>query len=45
VPQFQLFNLDEDPEEKRNVIDQHPEVASRLKKQLAQIIEQGRSRP
>ena len=44
VPQFQLFNLDEDPAEKTNVIKQHPEVASRLKKQLAEIIEQGRSR-
>jgi arylsulfatase A len=45
VPQFQLFNLDEDLEEKKNVITRHPEVASRLKKQLADIIERGRTRP
>ena len=45
VPQYQLFNLDEDPAEKTNVIEDHPEVASRLKKQLAGIIEEGRSRP
>lgn len=44
VPQFQLFNLDADPEEKKNVITNHPEVASRLKKQLAEIIERGRTR-
>ena len=45
VPQFQLFNLDDDPSERTNVIKDHPEVASRLKEQLAKIIEQGRSRP
>ena len=45
VPQFQLFNLDDDPAEKTNVIKAHPEVAARLKKQLATIIEKGRSRP
>jgi len=45
VPQFQLFNLDDDPGEKKNVIANHPEVATRLKKQLAEIIERGRSRP
>ena len=45
APPFQLFNLSDDPAEKTNVIDEHPEVADRLKKQLAAIIEQGRSRP
>lgn len=44
VPQFQLFNLDDDREEKRNVIAQHPEVAAKLKKRLAEIIADGRSR-
>ncbi len=44
VPQFQLFNLDEDPSEETNVINDHPEVATRLKNQLAKIIQQGRSR-
>ena len=45
VPQFQLFNLQADPGEKENVITDHPEVAARLRQQLAGIIQQGRSRP
>ncbi|WP_442512153.1 sulfatase family protein [Novipirellula sp. SH528] len=45
VPEFQLFDLDKDPAEQNNVLDEHPDVARRLKKQLAGIIEQGRSRP
>lgn len=45
VAQFQLFNLTDDPAEKKNVIQQHPEVAERLKQQLAKIISDGRSRP
>lgn len=45
VPQYQLFNLKDDPTEKTNVIEKHPEIADRLKKQLANIIQQGSSRP
>ena len=45
TPQFQLFDLSADPGEKKNVMDEHPEVAARLKKRLATIIEDGRSRP
>lgn len=45
VPAFQLFNLADDPAETTNVIEKHPEVTERLKAQLAQIIEAGRSRP
>jgi len=45
VPAFQLFNLDEDPAEKRNVISEYPEVAQRLQAQLDRLIENGRSRP
>jgi len=45
VPPFQLFNLADDPAEKTNVIAKHPDVAARLKAQLAKIIEDGRSRP
>ena len=44
VPKLQLFNLENDPTEKKNVIDQHPEVAERLKKQLDEIVQSGRSR-
>lgn len=45
VPQFQLFDLDADAAEKQNVIDNHPQVANQLKKQLADIVERGSSRP
>jgi arylsulfatase A len=45
VPEFQLFHLADDPAETSNVIEQHPEVAEKLKAQLAEIIESGRTRP
>lgn len=45
VPEFQLFNLDDDPAEEHNVIAQHPDVADRLKARLASIIESDRTRP
>ncbi len=45
VAEYQLFDLENDPAEKHNVIEQNPQVASRLKQQLADIIDQGRSRP
>lgn len=44
VPQFQLFNLNDDPGEKNNVIADNPKVAEKLKTRLAKIIEDGRSR-
>jgi len=44
VPKFQLYDLSKDPAEKTNVIDQHPDIADKLKKQLATLIEAGRSR-
>lgn len=44
VPRFQLFNLAEDPGESSNVIDSHPEVASRLRTRLESIIADGRTR-
>jgi arylsulfatase A len=44
VPPFQLFNLADDPGENQNVIEEHPEVAERLKAQLEKIIEDGRTR-
>lgn len=45
VPEFQLFNLAEDPAEKANVIVEHADVAERLRTRLARIIDDGRSRP
>jgi arylsulfatase A-like enzyme len=45
VPQYQLYHLADDPAETRNVLDRHPEVAERLQRRLAAIIDSGRSRP
>ncbi len=45
VPIFQLFHLGDDPAEKKNVIDQHDEIAQQLKSRLQQIIDSGRTRP
>ena len=45
MQRFQLFNLADDPAEQNNVLGQHPDVAKRLKKQLTEIIEAGRTRP
>lgn len=44
VPQFQLFNLADDPAERNNIIAEHPELAEKLKAQLEKIIQDGRSR-
>lgn len=44
VPRFQLFNLDQDPGEKENLIESHPEIAEKMKGRLAEIIESGSSR-
>ena len=39
VPQYQLFNLDEDPAESNNLFEDQPDVAKRMKNRLAAIIE------
>ena len=44
VPNFQLFNLANDPSEQTNVIGENPDVAEKLKAQLVDIVEDGRSR-
>jgi arylsulfatase A len=44
MPPFVLYNLAEDPSEKTNVIDKHPEIAEKLKAQLTEIIKSGKSR-
>ena len=44
VPQYQLFNLKNDPSEKNNVMKQHPDVADRMVAKLKKIIEDGRTR-
>lgn len=45
VPAYQLFHLVDDPAESRNLIDQHPAIASDLTQRLQQVIDDGRSRP
>lgn len=40
-----LFNLAEDIGEKKNVAEQHPDVAKQLNEQLDRLISAGRSRP
>jgi arylsulfatase A len=44
APQFQLFDLETDPGETRDVSAAHPEVAARLQARLAELIAAGRSR-
>ncbi len=44
VPQFQLFDLAQDPNESTNVIAQHPEIGEQLKRRLEDIIAAGRTR-
>lgn len=45
VPQFQLFNLADDPNEQENVIAENAEVAEQMKAKLQKLIDDGRSRP
>ena len=44
VPQYQLFDLSKDPAEKNDIYAQEAKVAKRLTKQLAGLIDKGRSR-
>ncbi len=41
---YQLYDLEADPSEKRNVYDRNPEVAARLEQDLDRIRSSGRSR-
>lgn len=45
VARYRLFDLSNDPGEKKNVLDEHPEVATRLTALLDKVISDGRSRP
>ncbi|MBL6705715.1 MAG: hypothetical protein ISQ06_06355, partial [Planctomycetaceae bacterium] len=45
VARYRLFDLSNDPGEKKNVLDEHPEVAKRLTALLDKVISDGRSRP
>ncbi len=43
LPPLQLFNLDDDPSESKNLMDQHPQQVNRLLDLLAKQVEAGRS--
>jgi arylsulfatase A len=45
APRFALFDLSKDVVEKKNVAAQNPQVLERMKKELQDIIDAGRSRP
>jgi arylsulfatase A len=45
MPRFQLYDLEADPAETRNVMTEHPEEVARLGRALRKIIEDGRSTP
>jgi len=45
LPLFQLYDLDNDIQEKNNVMDQHPEVVEKLTALMKKYVEEGRSTP
>jgi arylsulfatase A-like enzyme len=45
LPPFQLYDLDADPAEKKNLEAQHPEIVQRLGRLMRTTIERGRSTP
>lgn len=45
LPPMQLYNLDKDPSEEQNVVQQYPEKVKALKALLTEYIENGRSTP
>lgn len=45
IAPYQLYDLSNDPGERKNVIKQHPQVAAQMKQQLDDLIQAGRSRP
>lgn len=45
LPPVQLYDLEEDPSEEKNVYDQHPEVVKEMRALLVKYIREGRSTP
>jgi len=45
MPPFVLYDLESDPAETEDLLEEQPEIAERMKARLAEIIESGRSRP
>lgn len=45
LPPFQLFDLEKDPGETKNLYEQHPDIVQALKTQISKEISEGRSTP
>lgn len=45
LPDFQLYNLADDPGEETNLVDQHPERVAQMKAAMEKAIAQGRTTP
>ena len=45
APRFQLYNLADDIGEKKNIIEDHPELAQRMRMILKEHVLNGRSTP
>lgn len=45
MPLVQLYNIEKDPGETQNVINEYPEIAARLITQMREYIDRGRSTP
>lgn len=45
IPEYQLYNLRNDPGERNNVVEKHPEIVTELKDLLTAYIKNGRSTP
>ncbi len=45
LPPFQLYDLEADPAETKNLAAAHPEIVQRLGRQMREMVERGRSTP
>ncbi|OON93222.1 MAG: arylsulfatase [Candidatus Epulonipiscioides saccharophilum] len=45
MPDFQLYNLKDDISERKNLVNEHPEIFDAMKKELIKLVLNGRSTP
>ena len=45
LPWLQLYDLDKDPGEQKNIAEDHPDIVNELKELLIKYINEGRSKP